>query len=241
MKARSKHEGAVCKHNPCLVFPMMTLLVIFVSEISLCPSLGDGGATFPALLKPQYWSRLSAESSLAGQALVLSQKGIKPCSCCHSPIPQGTSMPALAGDPLALSRSPLSCQGPAALLRYAAPLLKRVHTCLVKAGTASLHSTIWRGRRARGGGGTRYLPGGAGTGSVLRERLLWPQRPALRSSSASLSFLLHRAAGMEALPPQGQPSTPHEVASRKNQHEDETCRAWRGHHCQLRGSLSVSS
>ena len=54
---------------------MMTVLMIFINIRNLFfLFLEEGeGSMFPALLKPQYCSGLS-ESSLTGQALVLSQK-----------------------------------------------------------------------------------------------------------------------------------------------------------------------
>lgn len=54
---------------------------------------------FPALLKPQHWFPLSAESSVTGQGSEFGPEDINACSYRPVSIPQSASIPASAHNP----------------------------------------------------------------------------------------------------------------------------------------------
>lgn len=63
--------------------------------------VGAGGSLFPALLKPQHWFPLSAESSVAGQGSESGPEDINACSYRPVSTPQSAFISASARNPAA--------------------------------------------------------------------------------------------------------------------------------------------
>lgn len=119
---------------------------------------------FPALLKPESWSCLSAESSLTGQALVFSQQAASPAPEDILLLPRQPPLLFCLGPLFSLSHSLLSCQRPLAPFEIPSPS-SEADPHLSREDRYGLRPPD--NLEQEGTEGTAHLPGGAGTGLVL--------------------------------------------------------------------------